>query len=206
MLFQTLWVWAGSCAIDFTQLGHQKNWNFQITFIFFYLLPKHFRCSNWVKSIAHDPPKSCWQVTSPPFSSPFREPTPTCVVASWPWCYVMFYWINDAKLCLQWGQILSRLFVGTYTPMKEAVRAIVEASGYHHMTTLEGPTTFQNFPRTKEPIKRRSRRLASIIYFIGFKLHRNAKKWSFNVWSWLLICIFGAAKNQKSSISSKKNL
>ena len=42
-----------------------------------------------------------------------------------------------------------------HTPMKEAVRAIVEASGYHHMTSSEGPTTtFQNCtPEQKNQLK-----------------------------------------------------
>ena len=39
---------AGSFAIDFTQLEISV----------FYLVPKHFHCPNWVKSIAHDPAHS----------------------------------------------------------------------------------------------------------------------------------------------------
>ena len=113
-----------------------------------------------------------WQVTSPPLSLLLLGSQHLRVVASWPWCYVVFYWINDAKLCLQWGQILSRLFVGTYKHTDEGGRQSHRRgqwlSSYDFVGGTES-TTLQNFPWTKEPIKRRWRKLASIIYyFTGF--------------------------------------
>ena len=51
---------AGSCAIDFTQLGQRKcfgtKWKTENSnsLSVFYLVPKHFQCLNWVKSIADD--------------------------------------------------------------------------------------------------------------------------------------------------------
>ena len=57
---------AGSSAIDFTQLGHQKCFGtkqkteISNSLVVFYLVPKHFLCPNWVNSIADDPAlKSC---------------------------------------------------------------------------------------------------------------------------------------------------
>ena len=52
---------AGSSAIDFTQLGNQKCYGtkqktkISNSLLVFYLVPKHFRCCNWVKSIIDDP-------------------------------------------------------------------------------------------------------------------------------------------------------
>ena len=52
---------ARSSAIDFTQLGHRKCFGTkqktesELEISVFYLVPKHFRCPNWVKSISHDP-------------------------------------------------------------------------------------------------------------------------------------------------------
>ena len=56
----------GSSAIDFTQLGHRKSFGTKYktdisnSLSFFYLVPKHFRCPNWVKSIADDPTLTFW--------------------------------------------------------------------------------------------------------------------------------------------------
>ena len=57
----------GSSAIDFTQLGHRKSFGTKYktdisnSLSFFYLVPKHFRCPNWVKSIADDPALKVWK-------------------------------------------------------------------------------------------------------------------------------------------------
>ena len=47
------------------------------------------------------------------------------------------------------------LLAPTNTPMKEAVRAIVEASGYHHMTSSEGPSRrpYRISPEQKNQLK-----------------------------------------------------
>ena len=36
-------------------LALNKKMNSELEISVFYLVPKHFRCPNWVKSIAHDP-------------------------------------------------------------------------------------------------------------------------------------------------------
>ena len=43
--------------IEFGETFHNTKWKTEISksLSVFYLVPKHFCCPNWVKSIAHDP-------------------------------------------------------------------------------------------------------------------------------------------------------
>ena len=56
-----IWLRVGSSAIDFTQLGYQKCFGTkyktesELEISVSYLVSKHFRSPNWVKSIADDP-------------------------------------------------------------------------------------------------------------------------------------------------------
>ena len=75
--------------------------------------------------------------------------------------------------------------------MKEAVRAIVEASGYHHMTSSERPTTFQNCtPEQKNQLKEGGENWQ--VYFTGFNYIEMPKSdqsmydldYYLHIWSW----------------------